>query len=77
MSPVEFVGSNVVFAKNQPEYRPLPAHHTENGEVTSCWALDWRERLRVLFTGRVYLTLLTFNSPLQPILMATEWEPPK
>jgi hypothetical protein len=66
MTPIEFPEQNVVYAKDQPEYLPLPAHKTADGEVTSCWGMTWRERLRVLFTGRIYFSSLTFNGPLQP-----------
>lgn len=68
MKPVKFHGSNTVFAENQPEYLPLPARVSANGEVTSCWKLSWRERLRILFAGRFYVRMLTFNQPLQPLL---------
>lgn len=68
MKPVEFAEQNVVFAKDQPEYLPLPAYISPAGEVTSCWQMDWRERLRVLRTGRVFFTALTFGAPLQPQL---------
>ena len=67
MKPVEFAEQNCVYAKDQPEYLPLPVHKTPDGEVTSCWALTWRERLRVLLTGRIWWTVLTFNLPLQPL----------
>lgn len=66
MNPVEFEGSNVIFAKNQPEYRPLPAHRSSDGVVTCCWSLSFLERLRVLFFGRVWWQTLTFNAPIQP-----------
>lgn len=66
MQPAEFPQQNVVYAKDQPEYLPLPAHRTPDGEVTACWRLSWRERLGLLLTGRVYVTNLTFNGPLQP-----------
>lgn len=76
MNPIEFAEQNVVFAKDQPEYMPLPARRSADGsEVTSCWGMSWRERLRVLLTGRVYLTLLTFGAPLQPQIVSTELEP--
>lgn len=66
MKPVKFKGYNVVYAKNQPEYLPLPAHKSEDGQVTSCWSMTWKERLKVLFTGKVYWMVMTFNKPLQP-----------
>ena len=72
MSPVKFPGSNVVYAKDQPEYLPLPAHRTIDGTVTACWKGSWRERFRFLFSGRMYLRLLTFNKSLQPHLLSTE-----
>lgn len=69
MQPIEFKGFNTVFAKDQPEYLPLPAHvnrHDTAGTVTTCWRLTWRERLRVLLKGQVWLQQLTFHKPLQP-----------
>lgn len=66
MKPIEFPEQNVVFAKDQPEYIPLPAHRTVEGEVITCWALTWRERFALLFTGRLWWSVLTFGSPLQP-----------
>lgn len=75
MKPTKFPGSNVVFAENQPEYLPLPAHRDRldpYGTVTTCWALSWLERLQVLFTGRIYLQQLTFQEALQPQLPSVE-----
>ena len=66
MKPIEFKGCNVVFAKDQPEYLPLPAHRNEEGCVTTCWKLTFVERIIVLFKGTFYLQTLTFNTPLQP-----------
>ena len=57
----------VTYAKDQPEYLPLPVLRSFQGTVTSRWRMTWRERLAALFTGDVYLTQLTFNSPLQPV----------
>lgn len=68
MRPIEFAGHNLVFAKDQPEYQPLPAHRAPDGTVITCWQLSWRERLRVLVTGRIYFSQLTFGQPLQPQL---------
>jgi hypothetical protein len=66
MKPVKFKGSNVVFAENQPEYLPLPAYRSVNGVVVSCWQMGWKERFKLLVSGRVWLRLLTFNNPIQP-----------
>jgi hypothetical protein len=34
--------------------------------VVSCWALTWRERMKIVLTGRIWWAVLTFNTPLQP-----------
>jgi len=64
MKPVYFPKSNIIFAKDQPEYLPLPAHKDRDGAVTTCWTLSFRERLKVFRTGRVWLTLLAFGNRL-------------
>ena len=69
MKPVKFEGCNVTYAENQPEYLPLPAHKTRDGLVTSCWHLSLFERLQVVLTGKVWLQILTFTRPLQPLKM--------
>jgi hypothetical protein len=56
-----------VYAKDQPEYIPLPSRVDFSGTVVTCWKLTWRERLTVLFRGTFYVMLLTFNQPLQPM----------
>lgn len=68
MKPIGFKEQNTVFAVDQPQYLPLPAHRDEGrqGRVTSCWQLSWKERWRVLFNGRLWLTQFTFHDPLQP-----------
>lgn len=71
MKPIEFPQQNVVFAKDQPEYLPLPAYRSDDGmEVTACWSMSWRERIRAAMTGRVYVTLLTFGKPLTPSIVS-------
>jgi len=67
MKPMEFRGVNCVYAKDQSEYLPLPAQKTEDGAVKTCWKLSLKERLTILFKGKLYLTILTFNKPLQPV----------
>lgn len=69
-APVERKGwHTVIFAKDQPEYLPLPAN-TDGTSVETCWRLTWRERIRLFLTGELYLTLLTFGRPLQPIRLS-------
>lgn len=76
MKPITPVvpGSNtpeVVYAKDQPEYIPLPAHRTDDGLVVTRWGLSIGERLRLLLGGSIWLSVLTFNRPLQPIRLDT------
>lgn len=70
MKIIKFKECNIVYAENQPEYLPLPSHKSDDGRVTSCWGLSFLERLRVTLTGRIYLQVLTFNNPLQPLKMS-------
>ena len=69
MKIIDFKGSNVVYAKDQPEYLSLPAYKAKDGIVTSCWKLSFLERIMIAFTGRLFLQVMTFNAPLQPIRM--------
>jgi len=73
MKPINFKGANTLFAKNQSKYKPLPALTIEGkeGYVISCWRLSFKERLKVLFFGRVWLRLMSFNKPLTPSFMST------
>jgi hypothetical protein len=74
MKPVEFKHQNIVFAKDQPEYQPLPALKIDSptGEVISCWKLTFKERLKVLVFGRVWMSLMSFNKPLTPSYLAID-----
>lgn len=74
MKPIEFKEQNVVYAKDQPEYLPLPAHKVDSpqGEVISCWKLSFTERIRILFSGILWVSLLSFNKPLTPSFFTTK-----
>ena len=75
MKLIEFPEQTVVVAKDQPEYQPLPAHRKPNdpyGTLTCCWELSVRERLRLLFTGKIWHQVLTCNQPLQPQKLMVE-----
>jgi hypothetical protein len=68
MTPISMPWFNSTYAKDQPQYNQLPAYRALSGAVTSCWHLTWRERLTILLRGRFFITQMTFNEPLQPIL---------
>ena len=69
MKPIEFPEVNCTYAKDQPEYLPLPVFKSAepHGECISCWELTWRERIKLLFTGKMWLSMLTFHKPLTPV----------
>ena len=72
MEAVNFKESNVVFAENQDEYKPLPAYIDNFGVVVTCWKLSEEEIKNINETGRIYLETLTFNNPLQPVMLTTD-----
>jgi len=65
MKPISFPEQTTVIARDQPEYLPLPAWQNHE-ETISVWSFTWRERLKMLWTGRLYLRQLNFRRPLQP-----------
>ena len=67
MKPVKFKECNITFAKDQIEYIPLPAYIDPYGMVTTRWKFSFIERLQAFFFDKIYLKVLTFNQPLQPI----------
>lgn len=73
MKPTEFKEANVTFAKNQPEYLPLPAlaFKDPQGIVITCWRLSFWERIKLLITGRVWVSTMTFLQPIQPLYLTT------
>jgi len=73
MEIIKFKECNIVFAEDQPEYLPLPAYMDEEGLVISCWKPSLKERIKILFKGKIYVSMLTFNHPLQPIRLDTEF----
>ena len=74
MEPVNFEEANVVFGANQPEYKPLPAECRDgkSGEILTCWELSPDELKRVQETGKIWLGVLTFDQPLQPVYVAVD-----
>lgn len=61
----------VVLAKDQPEYLQLPANY-DGMTVETVWKMTLRERLTSLFSGKVYVDILTFGKPMQPVRVSME-----
>ncbi len=74
MTGIDFQNSNRMIAKDQPEYLTLPAHvsATTEGTVTTCWKPTLKERLKLVFGGAIWLQVLTFCKPLQPLKMSVD-----
>jgi hypothetical protein len=69
MKPFKFKEHNMVWAKDQKEYMSLPAYidkDSPEGQTIFCWRLSLKERIKLLFTGKLWHRVLTFHNPLQP-----------
>ncbi len=71
MKPIEFNEQNVVYGD---KCKPLPALSFEDGTVITCWKLSWKEVLKVLFTRKIWHSVLAFNNPLHPTLLTVDKE---
>jgi hypothetical protein len=72
MIPKCFEEQNVMFAKDQPEYLPLPAFKQGNGDVITCWHLTDEEIDKLTESRSLYLSVKTFNQPLQPVYLTVD-----
>lgn len=72
MQPQDFAGSNYVFKAppdmTEEECGDLPVYATRDNELESsvfisCWRPSWRERLSLLFFGRVWLEVYSHGQP--------------
>lgn len=76
MKPIEFKGQTVVLQKPQgmtdEECSPLGVLQLDNTCI-SCWKLSLRDRLKVLFTGVVWLGVLSGKT--QPPVYVTADRP--
>ena len=74
MKAKNFKYQTSIYAKDQPEYLPLPAIKIEGSEgyVVFCMGLSFWERIRILFLGEVWVSLMTFNKPLTPSFLSTK-----
>jgi len=69
MKPIKFPEANTIFAEEQKEYLSLPAFRSKEGEVVTCWQITFKEWIKLFFSQKIWITVLTFNKPLQPIAL--------
>lgn len=67
MENIEFEECNVEIAKDQKEYKSVWAF-VDDDMVVLCYKLNAWERIKLLFTGKLWLAFLTFRKSLQPHL---------
>jgi len=72
MNLIEFPEQNVIFAKDQPEYLPLPANISPDGVITCCWELSDEDLEKISASKKVWHQILTFGKPLQPQLLLAD-----
>ena len=75
MKPAGFPEVNIVLGEKQDQYNDLPAFYSPKdpqGRIITSWSLTIRERIKVLFRGRIWLSTLTFRKPLQPLFMTAD-----
>lgn len=64
MKPIPFPEQNMIVAKDQSEYIPLPSLRIPGdpkGQVVFCMGLSIWERCKLLFTGRIWCILMQFT----------------
>lgn len=70
MKPTDFPESNFTFTRpssmTEEECGDLQVYR-DPAVIISCWQLTWRERLRLLFTGRLWLWIMGQGMP--PVCM--------
>lgn len=59
----------VIYAKDQPQYTPLPAYVDPKGLVLCEFEFTAEELAAVLAGGRVRAWIWTFNRALQPVML--------
>lgn len=70
MTPTDFPESNFTFVRppemTEEECGDLKVHRTD-ATIISCWQLSWKERFRLLWTGRAWLWIVGQGMP--PVAM--------
>jgi hypothetical protein len=66
MKPIKFEQQNITYKKPESmtdeQCGSLPACKHENG-IVSCWGMSVKERIKVLFTGRIWFDIVSHAQP--------------
>ena len=69
MKSIPFKGHNKILGKGSDN----PAYiYRDRRTYVSCWSFSFRQRLRLLLTGKLYIEATTFNRPPQPLKLSLE-----
>lgn len=71
MIPVTFPECNVVLGNAQDEYEPLQAYRAPDGQTICAFRLSPQELKEIAETRTLWISVLTFNKPFQPIGLST------
>ena len=73
MLPIKFPEANTYATSEADNVQPLPCHVSgDHQQVISCWKLSKEELELIQETGVVYLSVLTYGTPLQPFFMTAD-----
>lgn len=70
MKAIRFTEQTIVIGgkeNGQPEYSALPVHIDPIGTAVCCHELTLWERIKVLFTGKIWHSQMTFGQRFHPI----------
>jgi len=61
------LSNQIIIAKDQPQYKPLPAIYLNSDEILTRWKIPFWQRVWLVMAGSIYLDYLTFGRPIQPM----------
>jgi len=68
----EMLQYEIVIAKDQPQYIPLPAVVSGDGLVVTRWRFSFWERWSILITGNLWHSQMCFSEKPHPIRIQTD-----
>lgn len=75
MKPIEFPQASKTLTRPPGEkyklVKPLPVYTDEIGCI-SCWKATWKDRLNILFHGKIWVGVMSGNESQPPISLGSE-----